>query len=537
MIVEAHSLNASSVLECELCVVGSGAAGITLALELANTWQRIVLLTGGGVRESASDLDLYRGDADPVGSHDPLETHRRRMFGGTTSAWGGRCVRYDDIDFEKRDWVPDSGWPIDASEVRRYEQRALAWCEAGRADWNASTPLIDGLEGEALTSDILERWSPPTHFGRRYRKQLESAQNIRVIMDAHATVFERVAGSDDIRSVEARTHDGRKFKVVARRYVVACGGLENARLLLASDLGNERDLVGRYYQSHLAVTMACLEVNESAGELRHDFEKDSDGVYIRRRIWPTAVSQRRLQIGNLVAFVSRPGENSVQLQDPFFSGVYVAKFLQERLRFRSLQGASWDGFRFHAKNLGRALITRFPELAGIVRDRWFTRRRLPTVIARALDRKLAICFQGEHVPNRDSRVVLGDDVDAHGLRRLVAKPRFTDLDVRTLVESHRLVAQVVEQQGVGRLHWDEQAIIDNIRAQMRSFNSVAHHIGTTRMSADPASGVVDTDCRVHSVPNLWVAGASVFPTSSHANPTLMLTALTIRLAEKLRTLS
>jgi choline dehydrogenase-like flavoprotein len=554
MITQAEQIPSQTILEADLCIVGSGAAAIAIALELAGTKLKIIMLTGGGATESNADRDLYRGTSEPADGHEPLEVNRRRMFGGTTSAWGGRCVPFDAIDFEARDWVPHSGWPLRCDELSAYQARAQRWCEAGADCYDArlqfgsdQAEMIPGFDGERVVSWPLERWSPPTDFGRRYRKQLAAAANIEVIMGAHVTHLELEAHGQSLSHVEARSHAGPFFKVKARHFVLACGGLENARLLLASrnvrpcGVGNEHDLVGRFYQSHLAVTIGCLEAPASGQPLRHDFYKDSEGVYLRRRLWLTPETQRKHRIGNVIAFASRPGETSVQERDPIFSGVYVAKFFAEQLRRRSVKALitetkqQRDVLLYHSKAFGGAMVTRTPELTKLMYRRWFSARRLPTIMSKLKDgQPLHLCFQGEHAPNPHSRVSLGTDVDAFGMPRLIAEPRFTELDVTTIITAHRIVAEQCAQRGTGIFRYDAEELERQLKHMTTHFNSVAHHIGTTRMSTSPTEGVVDSHSRLHSVENLSMAGASVFPTSGHANPTLLLITLAVRLADRLR---
>ena len=143
-------------------------------------------------------------------------------------------------------------------------------------------------------------------------------------------------------------------------------------------------------------------------------------------------------------------------------------------------------------------------------------------------------YQAEHLPHRSSRVVLATDRDALGMPRLRTQVAFTEQDVRTVEKFHRVLAAQLSATGTGAFHAYDPDLVSQIEDRLTHFNSMYHHLGTTRMSASPATGVVDRDCRVHGVDNLYVAGGSVFPTGGYANPTLTVVALALRLADRLR---
>ena len=211
MIIDAAQLDEGAALAADVCIVGSGAAGITLALELATTGLNVAMLTGGARRERSADRDLYRGEVEAGSSHEPLEENRRRAFGGSTIAWGGRCIPLEPIDFETRSWIPESGWPIAYSDLLPHFARAMAICDAGPFSFDARAPMIDGFDGPEITTKRLERWSPPTNFGRRYRRELDRARNVRVLMGAHALELELRADGGSIERVRAASRPGREF--------------------------------------------------------------------------------------------------------------------------------------------------------------------------------------------------------------------------------------------------------------------------------------------------------------------------------------
>jgi choline dehydrogenase-like flavoprotein len=182
MIEDARSITPGSILEADLCIVGGGAAAISVALEYLKSGRSIILLPGGGPNQTASAIDLYRGKVNPTGSHEPLEENRLRMWGGTTTVWGGRCIPFDPVDFEKRSWIPDSGWPISLGGLADHISRASELSESGKADFDArsvfpktQTEILSGFDNEEFVSWPMERWSIPTDYSKRYRGELESS--------------------------------------------------------------------------------------------------------------------------------------------------------------------------------------------------------------------------------------------------------------------------------------------------------------------------------------------------------------------------
>ncbi len=554
MIGDAQDIPEGTKLTCDLCIIGGGPAGVTLALELAATGRHIVLLAGGGRRESAADRDLYRGGAAPAGSHEPLEENRRRMWGGASSAWGGRCIPFDPVDFAARPWIPHSGWPITAAELAPYFTRATALCEAGDNAYLADrvfpdhpAEMITGFDGEEVVTQPLERWGPPTHFGRRYDAELRAATNVQVLLNGHATHLELDAQGGVITRVDAASEPGHAFTVEARQYVLACGGLENARLLLASNdvavsgIGNHSDCVGRFYMSHLFGVFAKARLRDTGDSFIYDFERDREGVYCRRRFWITPRAQEQCGIGNGIAFFFRPSLGEALHRDALFSATYLAKFflgsrLRRGLRYQLARArANRAALLQHVRIVLADAPGLIPQIFRVIRARWFSRRRLPFVLPPKTSPEFYLFFQTEHLPNPESRLVLCPERDAFGMPRLEARIAFTELDIETVVKLHRVIRDRFAASGTGELIYDEAALRAHLRHSVEAFNSNAHQIGTTRMSRDPEHGVVDADCRVHGVANLFIAGSSVFPTSGHANPTLTLVALAVRLAAHLKT--
>jgi choline dehydrogenase-like flavoprotein len=545
---EAHS---GGSLRTDFCIIGGGPAAIAVALELLKTDCDIVMLVGGGERrESAVDQDLNRGIVPREGSHEGLEENRRRVFGGATQAWGGRCIPFQPIDFEERPWMPYSGWPFGYEAIEDFYHRAVQLCDAGEFEFDARKvfagapdEIIPGLDSSELESWHLERWSPPINFSVRYREILEKASNIRVLLDTHLTAL--CAARAETISGARVVCNGRAFEIHAGQYILATGGIENARILLSSKgpfhpngLGNDHDLVGRFYMCHPHGCVGALALKNPKSAMR-DYERDPDGVYCRRRWWVVENAQRSHRIGNMVFALDAPNPEMGH-RDALFSCVYVVKALKAILKARGIRGRyerlikERQSAKEHLQVVLRGGFKVIPAILRFGRQRLTRGRRLPSVLPRTNAPCWGLFFQAEQAPNPESRITLSpNEVDAHGMPRAVVNLAFSDIDRKTVIEGHRIFLERYQEANAGTAIFDEAALEKFLLRFSERFNSAAHHIGTTRMASTPESGVVDANCRVFGIENLYVTGSSVFPTSGHANPTLTIVALAIRLGEHL----
>ncbi|MBB4140029.1 GMC family oxidoreductase [Microbacterium invictum] len=453
------------------------------------------------------------------------------------------------MDFEERPWVPLSGWPFPREHLTRYLKVAMTLCEAGTYSFDArmarsATPeLFPGLDGDGIVTYPLERWSPPTHFGKRYRRRMASSSSISVLLNATCTHIQLAASGQSVDHIVVnRTMDDSRA-VYARRFVLAAGGLENARLLLSADdvaptgVGNTTDCVDRFYQTHVFGCFASVQLNPGSPRAHVAFDRDAQGVYFRRRIWFTPDAQEQHQVLNTVFFPVRPPTGATGHRSALFSGVYLVKMLLAAAR-RPTKAASLlrdekESVKSHAAVFFRHLPSAVPELYRAFSGRYIGTRRLPAVLPADGLSSYHLQFQAEQVPNADARVTLGQRLDDLGMRRLVVSPSSTALDIESVVRTHKLLDVRLRSSGLGKLVFDEDELRRSIEDAMVHVNSGAHHIGTTRMSDDPTRGVVDRNCKVHNIDNLYLTGASVMPTSGHANPTLTIVALAIRLGEHL----
>jgi len=547
MIEDANSLAPGSALRCDVCIVGGGAAGITLALRLLRSDLRVIVLESGGMAPDAATQELYAAEvADPL-LHAPGDRYRARRLGGSTTIWGGRCVPFDPLDFEPRPWVTEQAWPITHAELSAYYPAANEICEAGECVYDAALalpggmrPMIRHFEPAHFSSDGIERFSCPTDFAARYRHRLAASQNTRVLLNANCTELLCDADGARVERLRVRTLAGVSATVEATRVILAAGGLEIPRLLLASrarharGIGNETDQVGRNYMCHIAGTIGALRLDAPAGDIWHGYEIAEDGVYCRRRLALTPATQRRLRLASAVLRLHFPPIPDPAHRSGPLSALYLAKPLISYEYAKRLSGGPAPGLATWLRHVGNVAMDPFDTaafLARWVRRRTLAARKLPSVVVRPRARVFSLDYHAEQQPNPSSRVTLGQSTDRLGMPRLRIDWRHSELDIRTASETLRLLRADLAAWGHGRLDYDPASIERQI---LRDGAYGGHHIGTARMGDSAASSVVDRDCRVHGTRNLYIAGSAVFPTSSQANPTLSIVALALRLADHIK---
>jgi choline dehydrogenase-like flavoprotein len=508
---DARTLPNDTLIEGDVCIVGAGAAGISLALEWVGTRHRVILLEGGGFDFEPALQDRYRGAI--VGQpYFPLDRARLHFFGGTTNHWAGFCAPYDPIDFETREWVPYSGWPMSRATLDPYYARAQQIVELGPYEYELPYWAARDAELRELPLDPATVWtkmwqfSPPTRFGIRYRDAVLNSTNVHLFTYANVCDIELTDDATAVAQLHTRSVGEGRQRVRAQHYVLACGSIQNARLLLASNrqtsagVGNAHDLVGRYFMEHLELPAAELVM--ARAESHKLYALNWGHTRARGELALTPAAQRRLRVLN-ATFELQPGAASGELRSTF------QEFPPELL----------DQFMERERRVASGEIERSP----------------PPVVESSAERWFTLRTRSEQAPNPQSRVRLARDTDALGMPRVELDWQLTELDKRSIRRLCEALGREFGRAGLGRvriLDW----LIDGDDARWPPFLSGGwHHMGTTRMHENPRQGVVDADCRVHGVANLHVAGASVFPTGGAANPTLTLIALTLRLSEHLKT--
>lgn len=520
MLIDGRSVAAGTELTADLCIIGAGAAGITLGVALAGQGFDVLLLESGGLEPDVESQALAGGEVGGIG-YWPLQSARIRCFGGSTGHWQGWCRPLEPIDFEKRSWVPHSGWPIRLSDVQPYYPRAQEMCELGTFDYDPKDWDLKELPPMPLGDDVRTRliqFSTPTRFGVRYRTHIIAAANIRLCLYSNVVRMDPTANGSQLTRLNMATLAGNKFSVKAKVYVLAAGGIDNPRLMLASNqvlntgIGNANDLVGRYFADHIQLDTAGVF------PLRDDV---SFHLYMENRtpkrnlLEPGSVGgaiMGYLSLSENVQRAARTLNYSCKIQETYLSDYYLHSRSQEITESSKIAQMA-DKVRTIMNSVGDAVSIAGDRAAGKARKFY----------------KLATTQ--EQAPNPASRVVLGEKRDALGIRVARLEWQLTDLDRHTIKVAVGRLAQAFGKSGIARL----QVPIDlDAKEWPSNIGCSWHHCGTTRMHADPKQGVVDANCKVHGMQNLYVAGSSVFTTNGHGNPTLTIVALSLRLADHLR---
>lgn len=547
MLLDAYDLQSGQDLSTTVCVVGAGAAGITIALKLAEAGTDVVLIESGGMNIEEDTQSLYQGHVVDEKLHSPPDKYRQRRFGGSTTIWGGRCMPFDPIDFECRDYINESGWPIDYKDVANYYPEASQLCEIGEPYFNRdivqkdAPNIINGFVSDIVSTQSIEKFSCPTNFADRYGHRLAAYSNLRVVLHANCTSIALTESSQCVDYLQIKTLKNTNFRVYAKRIIIAMGGLETPRLLLASKsvnnkgVGNDYDVVGRYYMCHMAGNIGNIKINAPIKDVYHNYYLSPEGVYSRRRFSLFENIQREQKIGNMIARLHFP-----KISDPIhkigvLSSLYIVKNLISYEYGKRLNDGSTKPLEYikHLLNIITDPIDITKFLIHWITKRTFADRKFPSIILSNRNNLFSFDVHGEQEPNFNSRVSLTDATDQLGMPQIKIDWQYTKNDILTVKRTLDIFAKEFERKNIGTVSYDES----NLEEELLRFGAYGgHHIGTARMGSDIKTSVVDGNCKVHSVDNLYIAGSAVFPTSSQANPTLTIVALSLRLAEHILTL-
>ncbi len=515
-------------IETDVCIVGAGAAGISLARSLLASPLKICLLESGGFDHEVAVTDLGSGENRGQTYYDLVDS-RLRFFGGTTNIWGGRCVPLDADDFQKKSWVPYSGWPIDRQDLEdgyRYahEQLQLGGPISSDTAWDRLGTRPPAFLGEAFASSFWYFDEQKERFSASRCDDLLTASNVQVLTHASVTHLQAAGNAAGLTHLEVRNLHGKSARITARAFVLAAGAIENARLLLASrdvesqGIGNRHDQVGRYFMEHPHGRLGRVD-SDQAYALWSAFKKrfPRGSVPLMPVLRPSPELQEREGILNTALTFK-------QQRDPQ-AGLTLNKraymTLKHQLSPNRVNRTLW-----HSYNRTR---------------RFFQRHRTPLVrlAARTGSRSIYAMIRAEQAPNPDSRVLLSEKRDALGLPRADLDWRTNQQDKHTLAVLARELDLALQRAGGGRfepVQWISDETTEWPVDPTVGNHPIGgyHHMGTTRMADEPSTGVVDRNCQVFGYSNLFIAGSSVFSTGGWANPTLTIIALSHRLAAHLQ---
>lgn len=536
MFTDARSLPAGSTLQADICIVGAGVAGISIAREFIGRSEKVVLLEGGGLeftkslrnlptvlrRHFLGEQALTRG-RNAGEPYYPLRFTRVRAFGGSSRAWherrGVHARPLDAVDFETRDGLPEHGWPIDRAQLIPYYERAQQVCGLGPFAYDTKTWETQGCGAPLpLNPELVE--SVIFKFGRRskfdrYEDDFARAGNVNLVLHANAVNLADEGGR--VQRIDCATLTGNRFRVQARTFVVAAGAIETARLLLASrdsqpaGIGNNRDLVGRCFMEHPDAAVGYLiphpELDRSAFRL-YQHQPAGENLTVEAMFKLSDATLRKERLLNSV----------LRLQPTYQSGMTAAVRSAQVVRRSVHFGVPTPGLAKHALRS----VLGAPQ---IIRHYATWRSGRPSEV-------YGIDVMAEQTPSTSSRVRLARRRDRLGVPTTILDWQLTNLDWDSIRRTVEIFGHAVREAGVG-------TVISSLEGKdyPPAVYGNWHHLGTTRMHCDPAHGVVNENCRVHEMTNLYIAGGSVFPTGGYANPSLTIVALSLRLADHLKSAS
>ncbi len=525
-----HNLN----IDADLCIIGSGAAGLSIAKEFANTSLQVWVLESGGFKEEEETQALY--EIENVGApRMPQPRVRNRILGGSTHTWFGRCAPFNQMDFKERDWVPHSGWPIDLEDVAPYldragknlglgpsyfDQRLAVALKVADSHPKFSPKLVQNQFWQY--SKVSNTQREPVRFGKSFLQQLKDVDNVNILIHANVTHINTNAEGNRVESVEVSTLEQKQARIRSKVVILACGGVENARLLLASNqilpkgVGNQNDMVGRFLADHPGTKVGKFNAKD-ARRVQNYFGNywlfDRDGKhYYNRGLALSPTVQEKEGLLNCAAYLNP----TVAPDDPWEAIKRIKRRFKAEKPAAPLYQDCLSIIR-HPRTLAHGLY------------RYKVVKRPPINCVQELE---LYCLT-EQLPDPESRITLSGKKDALGMPLSRLDWHISTKEKESVLRLGQLIQQESKRLGLPAL--ELSSWLESDEPWVHRFKDRSHPSCTTRMSDNPKTGVVDTNCQVHGIHGLFVTGSSTFPTSGYANPTFMIIALSMRLADWIKT--
>ncbi len=565
MLIDARTIASGETIETDVCIIGAGPAGITAAQEFLGRDLRVCLLETGGLEYSEPAQQLAAAEGNSIGDFYPGAYYiRHREFGGTGHRWnirldsgkpGVRYVPFDPIDFEHRDELPYSGWPITKADLDPYYERAQAVCQIGDYAYDAEawadpqSPPLKFASGNLQTK--MFQCGPRDVFLEDYRDRFIRSDHISLYIHATAVELATDALGKTVNQVQVATLTGNHFQIAAKFVVLAQGGIESARLLLLSKqgqqqgLGNQHDLVGRFFMDHQMVRTGLLFPSspDIFDQLAlYDLRAVRGTDVIGKFLFSESMMRQHRLLNTAVALFPR---HSIYQWNP------MRQLFPKGKRYHSKAIASVQAL-LQAKRdrrLPADLLKHLAQIATGLDDIAYTQLRRQPLYSHpssiygfdqggwsALPNKakqfglFEVVQLAEQSPDPENRVTLGSERDALGCAKIKLYWRWNEIDIQSILKAQDLLVKEFAEAGLGHLKLERDHGVPQL-----ILPSIHHHMGTTRMHESPKQGVVDANCRVHGLSNLYIASSSVFPTGSYANPTLTIIAMAIRVADAVKT--
>lgn len=517
---------------CDVCVVGAGPVGIALTLALADSGLNALLIESGGDRPEKRCQDLSTLASYNADHHHSSEATVVRAVGGTSLRWGGRCVEFDDVDFEKRDHVQDAMWPIGHDALRPFYAAAREVLTANHAE-------LLNQRGDDEFALSRESWTRTPNTARANRERLREHAGIIVVRHATATRMHLDAETSKLVALTIKGRAGTR-RITAPSFVFAAGGRENTRLLLDLQthhpglFGGLGGPLGRYYMGHLTGEIATINFSSAQQAERFLFRRAETGSIIRDRFLPSSIKQQEQALLNIALWPDSLRPDEIIAGDGALSLFHMARHVIRRARdpvFRNTISAK-EATSAHFRNIAAHPIQTVYGSSRLLLGKLFSQEHYPQFSFISPTNSYLLRYHAEHSPQSASRITLSDLKDENACYRLNVDFRYVSQDYRSVIKAHDLLGAWLTRTGLGSLIYlkPKERLEEWVAAQAIDGY---HQIGVTRMSSDRRNGVVDGNCRVHDIANLYIAGSSVFPTSGQANPTLPAVATALRLADHL----
>lgn len=537
----------------DLCVIGAGPAGMILALEYARAHpgRQVVLIEYGTKQQTRTNsLDESIEITNKQNHHAPYDCTNKGP-GGSTATWGGRCVMYDESDFTQRP-ILNGGctWPTGIwNEIQSFSKQAASWFECGRPVFNLNSitetmasPIAENfIQNETVTDTVLERWSMPTRFGKRYKKEMTGLPNLHIMEGYEARNFSvpDTLGNITTLYVRATVNHKETIPIKAARFVLAAGAQETTRLLLRNtilfrNLGFTPPALGHFYQGHLSGKIASVRFTGDPRKTDYGFMRDIDGTYIRRRFQFSKSFLTANNLLNTAIWLDNPLYYDPKHRSGAMSFMYLAmlipilgKKLAPPAIAHSITNGKKTSINKHVANIIRGLPGSLLTPASIFFRRYCLKRKLPGIFLYSPQNRYALHFHAEQVPYAGNRMELALDGET-----LKITYELTKDDIGSVIKLHKELDQQLRTMGCGELeYWYPPEALPNAIHKMSKDG--LHQCGTTRMADTPELGVVDPNLKLWGTSNIYVCSSSVFPTSGQANPTFLLGVFAVRLAAHL----
>ena len=522
MFLDAEASGWPEDLDADVCLVGSGVMGLALTQHLlAHSKARILLIEQGPLEDSEelSTVPEERNSGDLVSG---VAASRAQGFGGSSLRWGGQALPFFPQDLEDRPFLDLRGpWPLTLADLAPYYDQAGSFLDLDPIPFDTNlwqNHILEEAFGPARALEInFSKWSPIAYLPHRYRPIVAASPRVTCVCNARVVAVQLNREGSKVEGVRVRRGQGQEVLLCAHLVVLCGGGIENPRLLLASrqgdrqGIGNEHDLVGRFYQDHIGFYAARLEpLNWHLFEhLFAAFLKGNQKFLPKLQLSQAQQSSRQLLnvTGNLA------------IQETEDSPRQAARRIYQRFRGLPHESSSWAS---DTKLLIKAPVSAVHIARSYLRHRLHLPRQA----------RYFLMANAESEPLYDSRILLDDNLDHHGQPRPLVHWRCSDRSLMALQTYVAGLSDSLEQTGIARVHPSTYLTAPNLDWKERAY-SLYHHIGATRMAVSARQGVVDPNSQVFGVANLYLAGTSVLPTGSASNPSFTALALTLRLGDHL----